>query len=72
MKNISAIELGKYEMDTWYFSPFPPEYNNVSKLYFCEFCLSFMKRKEQLSRHMVSVGTVTTPGVGRGASSNQE
>jgi hypothetical protein len=57
VKNISKIELGKYEMDTWYFSPFPPEYNNVSKLFFCEFCLSFMKRKEQLSRHMVSRAT---------------
>lgn len=30
------IELGRHEMDTWYFSPFPPEYNDCSKLYFCE------------------------------------
>ncbi|GAQ84306.1 Histone acetyltransferase MYST family [Klebsormidium nitens] len=62
VKNISAIELGKYEMDTWYFSPFPPEYNNVSKLYFCEFCLSFMKRKEQLSRHMRKCDLKHPPG----------
>lgn len=26
VKNIADIELGKYEMETWYFSPFPPEY----------------------------------------------
>jgi len=54
VKNIAKIELGRYEIDTWYFSPFPPEYNDSSKLFFCEFCLNFMKRKEQLQRHMVS------------------
>eukprot|EP00250_Pteridium_aquilinum_P010386 c19349_g1_i1 orf=764-2050(+) len=53
VKNIGKIELGKYEIDTWYFSPFPPEYNDCDKLFFCEFCLNFMKRKEQLTRHMV-------------------
>ena len=36
MRNILKIELGRHEMDTWYFSPFPPEYNDCSKLYFCE------------------------------------
>lgn len=54
VKNIATIELGKYEIETWYFSPFPPEYNDCVKLFFCEFCLNFMKRTEQLQRHMVS------------------
>ncbi|XP_011074890.1 histone acetyltransferase of the MYST family 2 isoform X2 [Sesamum indicum] len=53
VKNIATIELGRYEIETWYFSPFPPEYNDCTKLFFCEFCLNFMKRKEQLQRHMV-------------------
>lgn len=26
VKNIEKIELGRFEMETWYFSPFPPEY----------------------------------------------
>ena len=43
-------------MDTWYFSPFPPEFSSVSKLFFCEFCLAFLKRRVQLERHMVGVG----------------
>eukprot|EP00850_Spirogloea_muscicola_P006308 SM000030S11317 [mRNA] locus=s30:112639:115685:+ [translate_table: standard] len=62
VKNISRIEMGKYELDTWYFSPFPPEYNNCHKLFFCEFCLSFMKRKEQLSRHMKKCDLKHPPG----------
>ena len=52
MRNILQIELGKHEMDTWYFSPFPPEYSDCQKLYFCEYTLQFFKRKEQLQRHL--------------------
>lgn len=28
VKNIEKIELGRYEMETWYYSPFPPEYRD--------------------------------------------
>lgn len=62
VKNIAKIELGRYEIDTWYFSPFPPEYNDCLKLYFCEFCLNFMKRKEQLQRHMRKCDLKHPPG----------
>ncbi|KAL3699918.1 hypothetical protein R1sor_017940 [Riccia sorocarpa] len=62
VKNISKIELGRYEIDTWYFSPFPPEYSDCNKLFFCEFCLSFMKRKEQLGRHMRKCDLKHPPG----------
>jgi histone acetyltransferase MYST1 len=62
VKNIATIELGKYEIETWYFSPFPPEYNDCVKLFFCEFCLSFMKRKEQLQRHMRKCDLKHPPG----------
>ncbi|GMH22420.1 hypothetical protein Nepgr_024263 [Nepenthes gracilis] len=62
VKNIATIELGRYEIETWYFSPFPPEYNDSVKLYFCEFCLNFMKRKEQLQRHMRKCDLKHPPG----------
>ena len=26
VKNVERIELGRYTMETWYFSPFPPEF----------------------------------------------
>ena len=26
VKNVERIELGRYEMETWYFSPLPTEY----------------------------------------------
>jgi len=52
VRNILSVELGRHQMDTWYFSPFPPEYTTCKKLYFCEFTLNFFKRKEQLQRHL--------------------
>lgn len=40
VKNIEKIEFGDYEIDAWYFSPFPLQQTiNKSKLFFCEFCL---------------------------------
>lgn len=29
VKNIGFIELGRFEMETWYFSPFPAEFNGT-------------------------------------------
>ena len=26
VKNVERIELGRYEMETWYFSPLPPQF----------------------------------------------
>ena len=28
VKNVERIELGRYEMETWYFSPLPPEFKD--------------------------------------------
>lgn len=53
VKNVTEIELGRYVIDTWYFSPFPSEYDDVERLFFCEFCLNFFKQKERLQRHLV-------------------
>lgn len=45
------IEFGKYEMKTWYSSPYPQEYAMQPKLYLCEFCLKYMKSRSILKRH---------------------
>jgi len=54
VKNINKLELGRYVMDTWYFSPFPREIfpdGSIDRLYVCEFCLSFFKAEPELRRH---------------------
>ena len=52
VKNINSIEFGRHTIDTWYFSPFPKEFADVDKLFFCEFCLNFYKSKDLLKRHL--------------------
>ena len=54
VRTIDEIVMGNYRCCTWYFSPFPEEYHNVKILYFCEFCLNFYVKKEELERHMKS------------------
>ena len=49
--NLKKIEFGRYELDTWYSSPYPEEYARLPKLYICEFCLKYMKSTTILRRH---------------------
>ena len=42
VKNIDVIVIGKYEMTTWYYSPFPEEYCKFSKLFFVNFVYHFL------------------------------
>ncbi|XP_071842806.1 histone acetyltransferase KAT7-like isoform X2 [Apostichopus japonicus] len=49
---LKKIEFGRFEMDTWYSSPYPEEYSRLPKLYICEFCLKYAKSVTILRRHM--------------------
>ncbi|XP_075805986.1 histone acetyltransferase KAT6B isoform X3 [Microtus pennsylvanicus] len=57
----SVIEFGKYEIQTWYSSPYPQEYARLPKLYLCEFCLKYMKSKKILLRHSKKCGWFHPP-----------
>jgi len=62
VKNVQVIELGKYEIDTWYFSPYPEEFSTCKKLYLCEFCLKYMKKRKTLQRHKMKCDLRHPPG----------
>lgn len=62
VKNINTIEFGRYEIDTWYFSPYPEEFSQCNKLYVCEFCLKYMKKKKTLLRHKMKCDLRHPPG----------
>ncbi|XP_051778916.1 histone acetyltransferase KAT6B isoform X2 [Erpetoichthys calabaricus] len=57
----AVIEFGKYEIHTWYSSPYPQEYSRLHKLYLCEFCLKYMKSKHILQRHSKKCGWFHPP-----------
>lgn len=54
VKYIDKLRIGRFEIDTWYFSPYPEEFGKVSKLYVCEYCLIYMRYATQYKAHKVS------------------
>ncbi|DAZ98645.1 TPA: hypothetical protein N0F65_000840 [Lagenidium giganteum] len=54
VKNVRFVEIGRFRMTAWYFSPFPKEYfpdGHIDCLYFCEFCMAFFCHKRELLHH---------------------
>ena len=62
VKNIPCIVLGKYEIETWYFSPYPDEYAGEEKMYLCEYCLKCMKKYKTLQSHAIKCLNKGPPG----------
>ncbi|KAF6216377.1 hypothetical protein GE061_000719 [Apolygus lucorum] len=52
VKHIDCIQFGMYEIDTWYFSPYPDEYGKQKKLFICEYCLKYMKLEKTYRYHL--------------------
>ena len=48
---IQTLITGRWEVDTWYYAPYPGEYGNCSTLYVCEFCLKYMRKESAYRRH---------------------
>ena len=61
VKNISRIVMGGWEVEAWYFSPFPAEYN-VEVLYVCEYCLKYMRLRRTYHRHKAECEHRRPPG----------
>ena len=61
VKNIDSVILGKHEIDTWYYSPYPNEYcvpasgknggGSAVTILLCEFCLKYFSKRKTLERH---------------------
>ncbi|CAG2174011.1 unnamed protein product [Oppiella nova] len=51
VKYVDRIQFGKYEIDCWYFSPFPEEYGKQPKLWICEYCLKYMRLEKTYRYH---------------------
>ncbi|KAL8611146.1 3-ketoacyl-CoA thiolase 5, peroxisomal [Nucella lapillus] len=52
MKNIELIEIGRWRIKPWYFSPYPQEMTSNPILYLCEYCLKYLKSNKCLERHL--------------------
>jgi histone acetyltransferase HTATIP len=62
VKNLNKLQIGKSEVESWYFSPYPAEYAHLPKLFICEFCLLYYPSGTQLARHRTKCSLMHPPG----------
>lgn len=62
VKYIDKLRIGQFEIDTWYYSPYPDEYRNVSTLFVCEYCLTYMRLEKTFRYHKSTCGQRQPPG----------
>ncbi|KIX04287.1 uncharacterized protein Z518_05154 [Rhinocladiella mackenziei CBS 650.93] len=51
VRNLNKIQMGKYTIEPWYFSPYPQEFSDADLVYIDEFCLSYFSSKKAFERH---------------------
>ena len=54
--------MGKYELEPWYFSPYPLEFTDEEMIYICEFCLSYFASNMEFTRHRKKCTLCHPPG----------
>ncbi|KAL8829904.1 MAG: hypothetical protein Q9191_001747 [Dirinaria sp. TL-2023a] len=59
---IKCVNIGGYEVETWYAAPYPEEYSRNRVLYICEFCLKYMNSDYVAWRHKLKCPAKHPPG----------
>jgi len=62
VKYIDRVQIGRFEIETWYFAPYPEEYGKCPKLWICEFCLKYMKLEKTYRFHQGECTVRNPPG----------
>eukprot|EP00920_Eleutheroschizon_duboscqi_P042683 GHVT01101753.1.p1 GENE.GHVT01101753.1~~GHVT01101753.1.p1 ORF type:complete len:533 (+),score=94.19 GHVT01101753.1:559-2157(+) len=62
LKTIARLRMGHSWVDSWYFSPYPRDHQNIDTIHVCEFCLAFFKAESELQRHVPRCSPRYPPG----------
>lgn len=62
VRNLDRLQMGKYEIEPWYFSPYPDSFSDVDMVYIDEFCLSYFDNQRAFERHRAKCTLVHPPG----------
>jgi histone acetyltransferase MYST1 len=63
MKTVDYVRYGQYEIDCWYFSPYPINPEESGRiLYICEYCLKYMVTYNALEKHYMKCRYRHPPG----------
>ncbi|KAL8867009.1 MAG: hypothetical protein Q9174_005937, partial [Haloplaca sp. 1 TL-2023] len=62
VRNLNRIQMGKHEMEPWYFSPYPQPFTEADMVYICESCLSYFDSLKTFERHRSKCTLLHPPG----------
>lgn len=62
VRNLSKIQIGRHEVEPWYFSPYPVEFTEQDCVYICEFCLSYYGDQTRFTHHRLKCTLLHPPG----------
>ena len=62
VRNLTRIQMGKHEIEPWYFSPYPSEFSDSDMVYICEFCLEYFGDYKPFERHRNKCTLTHPPG----------
>ncbi|KAJ5102730.1 hypothetical protein N7532_003259 [Penicillium argentinense] len=62
VRNLTRLQMGKFDVEPWYFSPYPDSFSDVDLVYIDEFCLSYFDNKRAFERHRAKCTLVHPPG----------
>uniref|UniRef100_A0A7S3GFZ5 histone acetyltransferase n=1 Tax=Palpitomonas bilix TaxID=652834 RepID=A0A7S3GFZ5_9EUKA len=65
VKNISTVRVGRFELETWYYSPYPADVvqgSSLARLFVCEYCLSYTPSDFTMKRHLCKCPHRHPPG----------
>ncbi|KAG0668999.1 Histone acetyltransferase [Maudiozyma exigua] len=62
VRNLNKIIMGKYEIEPWYFSPYPIELTDEDQIYIDDFTLQYFGSKKQYERYRKKCTLLHPPG----------
>ena len=62
VRNLTRLQMGKYDVEPWYFSPYPDSFSDVDLVYIDEFCLSYFDNQRAFERHRHKCTITHPPG----------
>lgn len=62
VRNLTRLQMGRHDIEPWYFSPYPDAFSDVDLVYIDEFCLGYFDNQRSFERHRAKCTLVHPPG----------
>ena len=62
VRNLNRLQMGKHEIEPWYFSPYPASFTDVDMVYIDELCLCYFDSQRAFERHRSKCTLLHPPG----------